>query len=111
MNDVPRYASYIYMEVYNSDTKKYEKYNKTDHVEVDVVIDTDVKLLTYKDAYNNTDKRYTILNCKMDDTDMIYECADVDNKRKCMFIFSSDKSLTVVYACEPIVYRVKQKAP
>jgi hypothetical protein len=106
-DSIPLYGEYNYMEVYDHKAGKYEKYNRVNAVKALVVIDSEHKTITFQDEGNSYYKKYTILNCMIGLSSFMYECFDIANNRKCEFRFSEDKSLTVTYQCEPVIYRVK----
>lgn len=109
MEDIARYATYSYMEVFNHDTQEYEKYRKVHEVQIMVIVDPQNKTISFTDSINQYFKEYEILDCQMGKTELVYKCKDISKKRNCEFIFSMDKSLTVVYEERPIIYRVKNQ--
>lgn len=111
ISDVPRISNYAYMEVLNSTTGHFEKYNKTNNTDLHVLIDTKIKSIHFVDPVNDYDKIFTITGCLMSDTTLTYECIDNDNKKNCQLIFSANDytyDLVVRYETAPIVYRVSR---
>lgn len=99
-------ATYNNMELWNYATSQFDQINKNNEINAAVIVDTDDKLITFNDL--NYKQNYFIISCSVTDSAITYKCVDIKNKRKCDFKFSKDKSLTVTYFCEPVVYRVKQ---
>lgn len=108
LDDVPRYAQYDNMEIFNYSTQSYEQFSKNNEIHAMVIVESESRMITFKDDPKNYDQKFSIISCSTTDNEITYYCIDIKNKRKCEFKFSKDKSLTVTYTCEPIVYRVKQ---
>ncbi len=109
MEDSTRYRIFNYMEVFNHDTKQYEKYKKASTVSITIIVDVQENKLTFSDEGNKYYKEYKILDCQIGHTTIIYNCLDTKINKKCDFIFSQDKTLTVMYEPEPVIYRIKNQ--
>lgn len=111
MTDIARCAHYNQMEVFNHKTEKYDKYPGPEDVYTEVIVDPEVHQITVTDTVTQYFKTYTILDCQVGSTSIVYLCWDPRRKQNCEFTFSTDKSLTVQWAngMYPIIYRVKTK--
>lgn len=110
-NDVDRICSYNYMDVFNSTTKQYEKYKLAAQTDLQVIVSSDLKTIKFKDFINKYDKTFTIKDCLMNDSCLIYFCIDQDNNKPCELSFGVSVSayqLVVKYEISPIIYRVSK---
>ena len=110
-NDIPRYASYEYMEVYNYTSEKYEKYRNAKEIKSYVTVSSKDKLITLKDNVNNYNKKFCIVDCFDTDSSVTYNCIDLDKSKKCYLKFSHTNDcyhMTVKYFMESVMYRMKR---
>lgn len=112
-NDVKRQGSYDLIEVFNHSTHAYEKLrNASDTLQMQVEIASQEKLITFYDAINNYDRKFTIHSCKIIDTALVYWCYDVEKNLDCFLVFGSSPThynLTLVYKWKSVIYRVRRK--
>lgn len=107
--DIPRFCTYNKMEVFNSTTQQYEKYNRTDYTNLEVIIKSEDKIIKFKDEVNNYNKTFTIKSCSINAASMTYNCIDLDNERPCTLLFTGTDTtfeLIVKYEMAPVIYKV-----
>ena len=110
LEDVARTNSYEFMEIFNYSTEKYEKYTKSATTSVTITIQSEIRMIKFRDTKNNYSIDFAIQNCEMKDSILVYNCFDLKNKKECNLIFSATKmtyNMTVKYTGESIMYRLK----